>query len=49
MSFKIQYDDDQLAVISMVNEELKKEGINAQFEFDNEEYDGFEICTLMRK
>ena len=49
MSFKIMYDDNMLDVIAALNEELEKEGIDAKFEFDEGEHDGFEICTLIKK
>jgi hypothetical protein len=48
MPFQINYDDDQLSVIDLVNKELQKEGVPVQFEFDNQVHDGFEICTLVK-
>ena len=48
MSFRIEYDDDQMSVLDKVNAELKKEKIPVQFELDDEEHDGFVVCTMTK-
>lgn len=50
MSFKFVYGDscDVINMVEAINDELKKEGFLIHFEFDNQEYDGFEIVHLIR-
>lgn len=48
MSFRIEYDHNQLDVINLINKELKKENIPARFDSDGLSHDGFEIYSLIK-
>ena len=43
---RIEYDDDALNIIEMVNKAMHKEGINYSFVDDNLAHDGYIILEL---
>jgi hypothetical protein len=48
MSFRIEYKDNQLDVIELINKKLKKENVPVHFDSDGLSHDGFEIYFLIK-
>jgi hypothetical protein len=45
---QINYDDDSLNIMDMVNDGLRKEGIKYQFQDDGLPHDGYMIYNLVK-
>ena len=49
MSFRIEYDDDQMSTLAAAEEELNKVGIHVEFKDDGLEHDGYMIYDVVKK
>ena len=49
MSFRIEYDDDQMNTLAAAEEELNNVGIHVGFKDDGLEHDGYMIFNVIKK
>ena len=49
MSFRIEYDDDQMDTLDAAEKELNKVGIHVEFKDDGLEHDGYMIFNVVKK
>jgi hypothetical protein len=47
MSFRIEYDDDQIVILNKIENELNKKGINITFKDDDLEHDGYMMFDII--